>query len=74
MHAPSPAGIVVNEYYDWTEADFTQPSQAAVFDRPASPNCTSTIQMSSVEAARYVGKHFPHLYSEIIAAFPKSLV
>lgn len=23
MHAPSPAGMVVNEYYDWAAADFT---------------------------------------------------
>jgi hypothetical protein len=37
MHAPSPAGMVVNEYYDFEPRTYS-PDEAA-FVRPASPAC-----------------------------------
>jgi hypothetical protein len=74
MHAPSPSGMVVNEYYDWAAADFTQATQATVFDRPASPNCTTAPpNMTSIDSVRFVRKHFPAFFSDLMAAIPREL-
>ena len=99
MHAPSPAGMVVNEYYDWAVADFiglvsnsNQTSRlfflrlapppgmsptfrdygTSVFSLPASPPCTPS-NVSSVEAIRWVRKHYPGLYAGVQAAIPREL-
>ena len=38
MHAPSPAGMVVNEYYDFEQHTYAQGD--TTFAQPSSPACT----------------------------------
>ena len=51
MHAPSPEGMVLNEYYDFVPTTFARGD--ATFALPASPKCTPVgAARSAAEAAR----------------------
>lgn len=39
MHAPSPPGMVVNEYYDFTEHTFAADSEVFKYPLPGAPRC-----------------------------------
>jgi len=60
MHAPSPEGMVVNEYYDFVATTFA--AGDATFALPASPKCTPVgAARSATEAARLARAAHPSL-------------
>eukprot|EP00759_Apiculatamorpha_spiralis_P045259 PhF_6_TR42119/c1_g1_i2/m.63607 len=61
MQAPSPAGYVINEYYNFTVANFTG---SAVFDLPATPVCNAT---STTMYGDILSKYI-HLFTDISIA------
>jgi len=61
--APSPLGLVVNEYNNFTVANFSV--NDPIFALPAGISCINTTITDPFEA---VSKHAPHLLPEIIMA------
>jgi hypothetical protein len=49
MHAPSPSGMVVNEYYDFEPASYTD--NDPIFALPSSPKCTPVGTANSAKEA-----------------------
>ena len=61
MSAPSPEGLVVNEYSEFTPTDF---ASSTVFNLPASPACIN----GTASPLRTIAKYGRHVLSDVLLA------